>query len=51
MTSEEIPEGVHPYEYAEGEAREPIKAANADVSDTTEKVLRDRTWREAFCEQ
>ena len=38
LTSEEIPEGVHPYEYEAGEEREPIEVVKVDISAPTDKV-------------
>ena len=37
----EVPDGVHPYEYAEGEER--------PEEPSQEAVVRELTWKEAFC--
>ena len=45
LTTQEVPEGVHPYEYESGEDREETHATVEEI------VTREKTWKESFCMQ
>jgi len=47
VTSGEIPEGVHAYEYADGETKDARAALIAESADLPIEI--DGTWKEAFC--
>ena len=46
-SSAEVPDGVHPYDYAEGETKD---IRNEYTAEATEgPIVLDGSWREAFC--